>query len=63
MHSERGVKKKKIENMKKKPPIRPFLAHPAGGQETTFYLRVALLHDLLQGNHIPSAEILGEPRR
>ena len=30
-------KKKK----KEKTPIRPFLAHPAGGQETTFYLRVA----------------------
>ena len=27
--------------MKKKNSIRPFLAHPAGGQETTFYLTVA----------------------
>ena len=27
--------------MKKKSSSRPFLAHPAGGQETTFYLRVA----------------------
>ena len=26
----------------KKSPCRPFLAHPAGGRETTFYLRVAL---------------------
>ena len=25
----------------KKNVSRPFLAHPAGGQETTFYLRVA----------------------
>ena len=25
----------------KKSPSRPFLAHLAGGQETTFYLRVA----------------------
>ena len=28
--------------MEKKNSSRPFLAHPAGGQETTFYLRVAL---------------------
>ena len=28
--------------MKKKVPVRPFLAHPAGGQETIFYLRMAL---------------------
>ena len=34
-------KKKEFENMKKKSSSRPFLAHPAGGQETTFYLRVA----------------------
>ena len=27
--------------MKKKSPSRPFLAHSGGGQETTFYLRVA----------------------
>ena len=26
--------------MRKKSSSRPFLAHPAGGQETTFYLRV-----------------------
>ena len=25
----------------KKSPSRPFLAHPAAGQETPFYLRVA----------------------
>ena len=40
----RGGSKKKIENRgkkKKKSPIRPFLAHLGGGQETTFYLRVA----------------------
>ena len=35
-------KKKKIEKMKKKSSSRPFLAHPAGGQKTTFYLRMAL---------------------
>ena len=29
--------------MGKKSSSRRFLAHPAGGQETTFYLRVALL--------------------
>ena len=34
-------KKKKFEKMKKKSSSRPFLAHPASGQETTFYLRVA----------------------
>ena len=28
--------------MKKKSYSQPFLAYPAGGQETTFYLRVAL---------------------
>ena len=28
--------------MKKRSPIRPFLAHLAGGQETPFYLRMAL---------------------
>ena len=28
--------------MKKKSSSRPFLAHPDVGQETTFYLRVAL---------------------
>ena len=33
--------KKKIENREKNSSSRPFLAHPAGGQETTFYLRVA----------------------
>ena len=27
---------------KKKEKSRPFLAHPAGGQETFFYLRMAL---------------------
>ena len=37
------VKKKKIvEKMKKKKgSSRRFLAHPAGGQETIFYLRMA----------------------
>ena len=34
-----GKRKKKIENKKKKKFSMPFLAHPAGGQETTFYLR------------------------
>ena len=35
--------KKKLffKNHEKKSPSRPFLAHSAGGQETTFYLRVA----------------------
>ena len=35
---------KKNENMKKKKKEknRPFLSHSGGGQETTFYLRVAL---------------------
>ena len=33
--------KKNCENMKKKSPSWPFLAHSDGGQETTFYLRVA----------------------
>ena len=45
-----GGVKKKIENMKKerkKGPIQPFLAHPTGGQETTFYLRVASLFALI----------------
>ena len=37
-------KKKKIEKYGKKNSSQPFLAHPAGGQETTFYLRVALGH-------------------
>ena len=40
-----GGSKKNIyifERMKKKSSIRPFLAHPAGGQETIFYLRMAL---------------------
>ena len=32
--------------MEKKNSSRPFLAHPAGGQETTFYLRVASGHSL-----------------
>ena len=36
-----GVKKIVFENMKKKSSSRPFLAHSAGLQETTFYLRVA----------------------
>ena len=36
-----GSKKKRIEDRKKKSSSRPFLAHPAGGQETTFYLRMA----------------------
>ena len=38
-----GGSKKKLSflNMKKKSSSRPFLAHPAGGQETTFNLRVA----------------------
>ena len=35
------VKKKKKIEKKKKSPSRPFLAHPAGGQETIFYLRMA----------------------
>ena len=35
-------KKMKIENRKKKSSSRPFLANPAGGQETIFYLRMAL---------------------
>ena len=35
-----GEKYKKKEK-KKNGSSRPFLAHPAGGQETTFYLRVA----------------------
>ena len=37
MYMEGGVKK----NLFLK--TWPFLAHPAGGQETTFYLRVALV--------------------
>ena len=38
-----GSKKKNcLKNMEKKISSRPFLAHPAGGQETTFYLRMAL---------------------
>ena len=38
-------KKKKIpfENRDKKSSGRPFLAHPAGGQETIFYFRMALV--------------------
>ena len=36
-----GESNKKIESMKKKSSSRHYLAHPAGGQETTFYLRVA----------------------
>ena len=36
-----GESNKKIESMKKKSSSRHFFAHPAGGQETTFYLRVA----------------------
>ena len=31
-----------FEKMRKKSSSRPFLAHPAGGQETIFYLRMAL---------------------
>ena len=34
-------KKKKFEKYGNKFSSRPFLAHPASGQETTFYLRVA----------------------
>ena len=41
MYQEDGEKKTFFENHEKKSPRRPFLAHPAGGQETTFYLRVA----------------------
>ena len=37
-----GVKKKKdFQKYGKTNSSRPFLAHPAGRQETTFYLRVA----------------------
>ena len=35
-------KKLNLKQEKKKRPIRPFLAHSGGGQETTFYLMVAL---------------------
>ena len=38
-----GVKKKKKIKYGKTNSSRPFLAHPAGGQETPFYLRVALV--------------------
>ena len=37
----KGKKKKKNENRRKKSSSRPFLAHPAGRQETIFYLRMA----------------------
>ena len=43
MYKGESKKKKKdlFENVKKKSSNRPFLAHSAAGQETTFYLRVA----------------------
>ena len=34
-------KEKLVKIGKKKVPIGPFLAHPAGGQETIFYLKMA----------------------
>ena len=38
----KGVKVKKKEDfVEKESSSRPFLAHPAGGQETIFYLRMA----------------------
>ena len=37
----RGKSKKKNFKYEKKGSSRPFSAHSAGGQETTFYLRVA----------------------
>ena len=41
MYQEDREKKTFFKNHEKKSPSRPFLSHPAGGQETTFYLRVA----------------------
>ena len=41
--------------MKKKSSSWPFLAHPAAGHETTFYLRVALLY------HHHGHMLLGKP--
>ena len=41
MYQEDWEKKNLFQKSWKKSPSRPFLAHPAGGQETTFYLRVA----------------------
>ena len=35
-------KKEKKGKKEKKDSSRPFLTHPAGGQETIFYLRMAL---------------------
>ena len=41
----------------KKSPSRPFLAHPAGGQETTFYLKVALALVPSIGEQTPASRI------
>ena len=43
MYREGGVTKIFFWKHEKKSPIRPYLAHPAGGQEFFFYLRVALI--------------------
>ena len=47
MYRGGGSKKKLFENRKKESSSRPFLAHPAGGQETMFYLSMALGGGLL----------------
>ena len=41
MYQEDWEKKNFFQKSWKKSPSRPFLAHPASGQETTFYSRVA----------------------
>ena len=51
-----------FENRKKESSIRPFLAHPAGGQETIFYLRMALGGGLLC-QYLSKWEVGGECHR
>ena len=60
---EGEVTKKKFENRGKKSSSRPFLAHPASGQETIFYLRMAKMASIRAGREVKGAGevIAGEP--